>query len=181
MLNKRCLFRWSRENYRCILTARDSERIRWQIYRDETTKSIKEFILAKEAWEKITFLERENKKSGPTRNQVSNWNSSLRKTGYSGFRHSHNGATGTSFKGSIYYEPTNGTLLSNEVSIRKANCSRTKCSHCNKAHWSDECDVFKTVEETKLKGSCYRCLKGHMSNDCKSTKTCVLWGSECSP
>ncbi|KAH3847836.1 hypothetical protein DPMN_090168 [Dreissena polymorpha] len=55
-----------------------------------------------------------------------------------------------------------------------------KCRYCAKAHWSDDCLKYKTIEERKacLKKSCFKCLKeGHLSHECKSiNKKCVHCG-----
>ncbi|XP_045176576.2 uncharacterized protein LOC123537084 [Mercenaria mercenaria] len=138
---------------------------------------LKEFITAKEASEKDTAVDRKSERlNAPIRNP--GWNSSQRRNGHQRFRQSNNGATGTSYKSSYYNGAPNGTLLSNEKRNEKSS-NRTKCRYCNNAHWSDECDVFKTLEERKrkIKGSCYRCLKeGHMSSECKSSKACVYCG-----
>ncbi|KAH3796798.1 hypothetical protein DPMN_150369 [Dreissena polymorpha] len=56
-----------------------------------------------------------------------------------------------------------------------------KCRFCARAHWSDECQKYKTTEERKacLKKSCFKCLKeGHLSHECMSiNKKCVHCGS----
>ena len=46
------------------------------------------------------------------------------------------------------------------------------CIYCKSTHhWSDECEMYKTVDEQKQKlhGLCFICLKaGHRLKDCKS-------------
>jgi len=54
-----------------------------------------------------------------------------------------------------------------------------QCRYCKKSHWSDECIMYKTIEERKqkLKDSCFKCLKaGHKSTECRSNKKCVYCG-----
>ncbi|CAC5425230.1 unnamed protein product [Mytilus coruscus] len=61
--------------------------------------------------------------------------------------------------------------------------NRTKvkklCIYCKGSHWSDECSMYKTVEDRKaqLNGLCYICLKsGHRLRDCTSDRKCVYCG-----
>ena len=49
------------------------------------------------------------------------------------------------------------------------------CIYCSKEHWSDECDIYSTVEErkAKIKGKCYNCLSNkHLLRECTITKAC---------
>ncbi|VDI78452.1 Hypothetical predicted protein [Mytilus galloprovincialis] len=50
------------------------------------------------------------------------------------------------------------------------------CIYCKGSHWSDECSLYKTVEDRKaqLNGLCYICLKsGHRLRECSSDRKCV--------
>lgn len=70
-----------------------------------------------------------------------------------------------------------GAFMSSE---RKVTSTQSKkCRFCEKGHWSDECNKYKTVDERKkkIKGSCFRCLKdSHIAPECKSSKVCVYCG-----
>ena len=49
------------------------------------------------------------------------------------------------------------------------------CCFCEKNHWTDECQMFKTIDErkSKLRGRCYNCLSGNdLVAQCRSDKTC---------
>lgn len=49
------------------------------------------------------------------------------------------------------------------------------CRYCGGSHWSDECQKYKTVEDSKkiLNGSCYIYLKsGNLSRECRIEKAC---------
>lgn len=52
------------------------------------------------------------------------------------------------------------------------------CIYCKSTHhWSDECEMCKTVDERKLHGLWFICLKtGHRLKDCKSERKCVYCG-----
>ena len=59
------------------------------------------------------------------------------------------------------------TLLVKEV--------KAKCVYCDQSHWSDECQLYKTVEErrSRIKGRCYVCMSDrHQFSECKSEKSC---------
>lgn len=57
-----------------------------------------------------------------------------------------------------------------------------KCRFCSRAHWSDECQKYKTIEERKtcLQKSCFKCLReGHMSHECRNMNiTCAHCGAK---
>ena len=56
---------------------------------------------------------------------------------------------------------------------------QTKCVYCGQPHWSDECNMFTTLQarREKLKGSCYKCLqKEHMLKDCRRDQLCAHCG-----
>ena len=62
---------------------------------------------------------------------------------------------------------TAGGLLSDSTKV--------KCSFCEKSHWSDECQQFKTVVERKgqIKGRYFICLSPkHLYRNCLSRKPC---------
>ena len=53
--------------------------------------------------------------------------------------------------------------------------SQVKCYFCSGAHWSDDCQRFKTVNERKaqVKGKCFICFNsGHQARVCTSQKQC---------
>ena len=65
------------------------------------------------------------------------------------------------------YEYTGEGLLSREVKV--------KCMYCEKSHWSDECQKYKTISERKsrLRGRCYVCFSDkHLVRECKIHKAC---------
>ncbi|XP_060588499.1 uncharacterized protein LOC132743919 [Ruditapes philippinarum] len=83
--------------------------------------------------------------------------------------------TGAPFKSRSSAE----SLLMNEKQDKNNQLNKPSipiCHFCKKKHWSDECTIYKTVDERKqrLKGCCYRCLKeGHYVNECVSNRACV--------
>ena len=53
--------------------------------------------------------------------------------------------------------------------------SNVKCYFCSGAHWSDDCQRFKTVNERKaqVKGKCFICFNNsHQARACTSQKQC---------
>ena len=65
---------------------------------------------------------------------------------------------------------TGQALLSNG-SVPK----QPKCIYCQKAHYSDECSAFKTIDERKkeLGARCFICLKAaHLAKDCHVKRSC---------
>ncbi|XP_028518889.1 uncharacterized protein LOC110251976 [Exaiptasia diaphana] len=67
------------------------------------------------------------------------------------------------------------TLLHAQKASSSPSRPRKACVYCNKEHWSDECNVYKTVEErkAKIKGRCYNCLSNkHMLRECQMEKAC---------
>ncbi|CAC5402676.1 unnamed protein product [Mytilus coruscus] len=86
-----------------------------------------------------------------------------------------------------YGKPQNvrssGEALFSATDDRPFPPNRTKvkklCIYCKGSHWSDECSMYKTVEDRKaqLNGLCYICLKsGHRLRDCTSDRKCVYCG-----
>ncbi|XP_077989885.1 uncharacterized protein LOC144444346 [Glandiceps talaboti] len=70
---------------------------------------------------------------------------------------------------------TEALVVGAEQESRYKQAPKKVCRFCNKAHWSDECQEYPTVEDRKekIKGSCYICLKkGHMIRDCRVDKAC---------
>ena len=52
---------------------------------------------------------------------------------------------------------------------------KVKCLYCEKSHWSDECQRYKTLTERKgqLRGRCFVCLSDkHRYRECTSYKAC---------
>ena len=50
-----------------------------------------------------------------------------------------------------------------------------RCAYCEKGHWADECQMYKTIEQRKgrLLGRCYICLSDkHKFRSCASVKAC---------
>ena len=50
-----------------------------------------------------------------------------------------------------------------------------RCKYCNENHWSDECEMYATVEARKqrIKGNCYLCLKStHQASGCQQRARC---------
>ena len=69
----------------------------------------------------------------------------------------------------IYEYATEG-LLSKDMKI--------KCVFCERSHWSDECQEYKTINERhgQIKGRCFVCLsKQHLFRECKSQKACFYF------
>ena len=67
----------------------------------------------------------------------------------------------------VSYEYTGEGLLSRDVKM--------KCVYCSKSHWSDECQLYKTLFERKrnLRGKCFVCLSDkHLVRECTSHKAC---------
>ena len=69
----------------------------------------------------------------------------------------------TNFKRSVYQavpKYTSGVLAAREKKHSSSQPTK-KCRFCEKPHWSDQCNKYKTIEERKgqLKGSCFKCLK----------------------
>ena len=67
----------------------------------------------------------------------------------------------------VQHEYSGEGLLSRDVKI--------KCMYCDKGHWSDECQKYKTLFERKaqLKGRCFVCLSDrHRFRECSSNKPC---------
>ena len=64
-------------------------------------------------------------------------------------------------------EYTSEGLFSKEIKV--------KCCFCEKGHWADECQRYKTLEERKamIKGRCFVCLgTDHLFRNCKNDKPC---------
>ncbi|CAG2200378.1 unnamed protein product [Mytilus edulis] len=83
-----------------------------------------------------------------------------------------------------YGKPQNvrssGEALFSATNDRPFTPTRTEvkklCIYCKGSHWSDECSLYKTVEDRKaqLNGLCYICLKsGHRLRECSSDRKCV--------
>ena len=59
------------------------------------------------------------------------------------------------------------------------NEPRKQCVFCKSSHWSDECNVYTTIDARKkrLSGNCFICLKtGHRLKECASDRKCVYCG-----
>ena len=53
--------------------------------------------------------------------------------------------------------------------------NKVKCVFCEKNHWSDECQRYKTIDErkAKIRGRCFNCLRtDHLFRRCGSEKPC---------
>jgi hypothetical protein len=71
-----------------------------------------------------------------------------------------------------------GSLIAGEKKSITRQFQR-KCRYCEGAHWSDECTIYKSIDDRKrrLKSGCFKCLKdSHKTNECKSSKLCVYCG-----
>ena len=65
------------------------------------------------------------------------------------------------------YEYSGESLLGKEVKVR--------CAYCEKNHWSDECQLYKMVDQrkTRIRGRCFICLSDkHLFRNCHSEKAC---------
>ena len=77
------------------------------------------------------------------------------------------GSSRTSTDGYQELEYTAEGLLSKE--------SKIICCFCEKHHWSDECQLYKTLDarKAKIRGRCFICLSPkHFFRQCRSEKPC---------
>ena len=141
---------------------------KWTVF--ALRNALNEYVVARERTEKKSFPDKswENQKAQETRKVYSN-----SATGYS------KGSNSYGFKPpscALVVEP-----YSRKQVIHKPESYRNKCRYCAKAHWSDQCPSFRSVNErkAKLQNSCFRCLKeGHRSDECKLTKKCFYCGEQ---
>lgn len=76
---------------------------------------------------------------------------------------------------SSHLESTTEVLFASQQKARHS--MQPFCCYCNnEQHWSDQCQMFRTIEERErqMKDRCYICLKkGHRSKDCFVDRMCV--------
>ena len=56
-----------------------------------------------------------------------------------------------------------------------SNNSNVKCQFCENSHWSDECQMYKTLKDRKkkIRGKCFICFNSnHLFRECRSQKQC---------
>lgn len=138
--------------------------VKWTVTR--LNKQLQEYLVARERAVKEKVKDTKSKTEGHERN------TSLNKLPSERYSSTRNGVTNM--------KPSATALVTTGANaIKKPFDTKKQCRYCQKAHWSDECNQYKTIRERRdrVKGSCFKCLKpGHLFNDCKTNKACVYCG-----
>ena len=74
-------------------------------------------------------------------------------------------------------QPTSAAAL---ITAQTKEPSRP-CIFCSRQHWSDQCTVFRSLEErkAKVKGMCFKCFSTrHKAKECPKTRSCSHCKSE---
>ena len=91
------------------------------------------------------------------------------------------------------HEEKHGTAATLMISTKESTFNRNRvtsrvsgklpvCACCDGSYWTDECRMYKTIEDRKqrIKGKCFICLKpGHRSKKCRVVKSCYHCNLTC--
>ncbi|XP_045158369.2 uncharacterized protein LOC123524328 [Mercenaria mercenaria] len=135
------------------------------------------YVTAREKAEQKAVSQSESRKE--KRDTIYSSNTGQHRQKYLGNQHMSDYSKRPNQKGSAEALVTHEQQKTAKCETPNTTNTFNKCRYCDNKHWSDECPIFRTIDERKkkLKGSCFKCLKpGHSSSECKGNKHCVYCG-----